>query len=320
MRSSKKDVERTPKVFIRSKPPIWIVVIACSMFLSTIPNSDAVAYSNNYNTNEMGNEPIVGMGANDLVQESSLLDNPIIHSDYPQTKCINNLIGGDPPVRRPAPPVPVPNDRNIDCRCEERIVELSVQYVGLLPSVMVDAYEDPGYVGLIVHYPAVVPYQTFLVDGTILPTGQLKASTYLVANAAAEDKVKTDCATQILGNTIGSFRVVGFRDKFGNSCSVDTHQDDADEDKSLGLASHSASMRVVPNPTNGIFKTTFTGLDPAHSLQISVFDTQGRMVLNSTNNTSGGSTDLDISQFPQGTYIIKAESGEDLMIERLIKY
>lgn len=209
-----------------------------------------------------------------------------------------------------------------DCHCNQGMSEITMQYVGTAWSVMIDAYEDPGSMGHIVHYPFVLKDSLFKVNGLALPNGLLDIDTYIITNgiAATELGIHTSCSQSILGTVHGDYKVVAYRDEFGNECAIDIHEDEADESLSANFfKSQELDVIVYPNPTNGQFNVVFNGFNMAIPIQITITDSQGRPLTTTTYTGPRNSTSLDISHLPSGTYFIRVTSGDNTITERIMK-
>ena len=82
-------------------------------------------------------------------------------------------------------------------------------------------------------------------------------------------------------------------------------------------------LYVYPNPAEDITWLQITGLhnDATDNLEISLFDVTGRIVLNEIIRTGGSeySGSINLSEIPQGFYILKVRSGTQQISTRLIR-
>jgi len=82
-------------------------------------------------------------------------------------------------------------------------------------------------------------------------------------------------------------------------------------------------LYVYPNPAEDITYLQITGLagDASGSLEISLYDLTGRIVLNEIIRTGGSeySGSINLSEIPQGFYILKVRSGTQQISTRLIR-
>jgi len=65
----------------------------------------------------------------------------------------------------------------------------------------------------------------------------------------------------------------------------------------------SYDVKIYPNPTDGFFKVEIIDLPTNISLQIFVYDMQGRSIFSTTSNTSV--TEIDFSNQANGMYILQ---------------
>ncbi|NTW32499.1 MAG: T9SS type A sorting domain-containing protein, partial [Bacteroidetes bacterium] len=82
-----------------------------------------------------------------------------------------------------------------------------------------------------------------------------------------------------------------------------------------------ASENIFPNPTSGKATISFD-LKEKSNTEISVFDMQGREAIhNELGNLEAGTNqkEIDISDIPQGTYLIRISAGDGYSYKKIIK-
>ena len=89
---------------------------------------------------------------------------------------------------------------------------------------------------------------------------------------------------------------------------------DIDEKDEIG------NISIFPNPNSGIFYVDFKG-DLADNIQLEIFDLMGRRIISKKMDVkSNFSTSLiDLSNSPNGHYIVKVITYNGVFIEELIK-
>jgi hypothetical protein len=80
-----------------------------------------------------------------------------------------------------------------------------------------------------------------------------------------------------------------------------------------------ASMSLSPNPANNLVKVSLDAL-PTGSYNLSVVNVNGQKVYEQNMNYAGGkgSTTLDVSNFPAGLYIVRFNSEEAQLIQKMV--
>ncbi|HNS17407.1 MAG TPA: C10 family peptidase [Bacteroidales bacterium] len=85
---------------------------------------------------------------------------------------------------------------------------------------------------------------------------------------------------------------------------------------------HPASERSViiyPKPTNGLVNVGVQPLDPGRKFMILLYDLRGRILFRQE-MMSPGKTELNLSSFPRGMYIMKMNIGEKTKTVKVLKY
>ena len=78
-----------------------------------------------------------------------------------------------------------------------------------------------------------------------------------------------------------------------------------------------SNIRIYPNPTKGILKIEIIRTTEENPIHIQLYDMSGRIIINEQNATSF--TDLNISDKPAGTYILKIFSDNRTTNWKIIK-
>ena len=78
-----------------------------------------------------------------------------------------------------------------------------------------------------------------------------------------------------------------------------------------------SNIRIYPNPTKGILKVEITRMDETNTIHIQLYDMSGRIIVNEPN--AAPFTDLNISDQPAGTYILKILSDNRTTRWKIIK-
>ena len=80
------------------------------------------------------------------------------------------------------------------------------------------------------------------------------------------------------------------------------------------------SLLIYPNPSHGIFKISFD-TDNADDVEISIMDLSGKVIVQrSVSNFTGKFEDsIDLSEFADGSYLLRIESRDGAIVRRLIK-
>lgn len=85
-----------------------------------------------------------------------------------------------------------------------------------------------------------------------------------------------------------------------------------EEDNSKELLSN--KFKIYPNPNNGQF---VIDLDNNENVMISIYNIQGQQIHSNLN--ASGKVNLNLSRYPQGIYFVKIVSGNNAIVERIIK-
>ena len=78
-----------------------------------------------------------------------------------------------------------------------------------------------------------------------------------------------------------------------------------------------SNIRIYPNPTKGILKIEIIRMSEDNPIHIQLYDMSGRMLINKPD--SDPFTDLNISHYPEGTYILTIFSDNKTMHWKIIK-
>ncbi len=76
-------------------------------------------------------------------------------------------------------------------------------------------------------------------------------------------------------------------------------------------------IRIYPNPTEGLLKVDIQNLPEKQTASIHVYNLSGRLLL--TKKGISGITDIDLSEYPAGTYLLKIIAGEEQTEWKIIK-
>jgi hypothetical protein len=74
---------------------------------------------------------------------------------------------------------------------------------------------------------------------------------------------------------------------------------------------------AFPNPVSAGFAISFSGAD-AGSMEVSLYDIAGRVVISGSHDASSGRVDLDLSQLPPGVYTVRASSGNHMDTRNIV--
>lgn len=80
-------------------------------------------------------------------------------------------------------------------------------------------------------------------------------------------------------------------------------------------------VKVYPNPSNGIFTVAFSEMN-ASQVSVSVYNVHGQEVLNEVSDQTVGNfaTNMDISNQPEGTYLLKIEVDGNMYMKQILKH
>ena len=93
--------------------------------------------------------------------------------------------------------------------------------------------------------------------------------------------------------------------------SSDSDQEDELLEDQIGLQ----ATRIYPNPTKGLLRIDFPNLDNQEAA-IRVFDSHGKLIVQ---QPAAGSTEVDLSIYPPGFYIMTIHVGQDRKEWKIIK-
>ena len=77
------------------------------------------------------------------------------------------------------------------------------------------------------------------------------------------------------------------------------------------------SIRIWPNPTDGLLKTSISGTGEDDECALWVYTPQGALIL--AKQVKGGSADIDISGCPAGVYLIRITVNNSSTIWKIVK-
>lgn len=101
---------------------------------------------------------------------------------------------------------------------------------------------------------------------------------------------------------------------FANSVSPDDSGNNSQPRSTMG--SDDSSLQLFPNPSNGNLNINVTGWQAEH-LNVEIYDIAGSSVMKPFTSAKVN-FDLDVSHLNAGVYLIKVESKEGVLVERLI--
>jgi hypothetical protein len=73
------------------------------------------------------------------------------------------------------------------------------------------------------------------------------------------------------------------------------------------------NFHIYPNPNNGIFT-----IEGAQLTSVMVYDLLGGVVAQAQSGTEASALKFDLSVQPKGIYIVKAKSGDDMKVKRVV--
>ena len=76
-------------------------------------------------------------------------------------------------------------------------------------------------------------------------------------------------------------------------------------------------VTIYPNPTKGALAVAVTGLAESASLSLGLFDPNGRQLM--LLEVPGGTSSLDLSAYPSGWYLLRAQSKGKTLQFKIIK-
>ena len=78
-----------------------------------------------------------------------------------------------------------------------------------------------------------------------------------------------------------------------------------------------ASLHIYPNPTEGLLKVEIKNIPDEQKMNIAFYDLRGNIILQKSNISP--LDEIDISNQPAGTYLLKIESGDFKSEWKIIK-
>lgn len=80
-------------------------------------------------------------------------------------------------------------------------------------------------------------------------------------------------------------------------------------------------VSIYPNPSNGKFTVAFSEMN-ASQVTVSVYNVHGQEILNEVSDQTVGNftTDMDISNHPEGTYLLKIEIDGNMYMKQILKH
>lgn len=91
----------------------------------------------------------------------------------------------------------------------------------------------------------------------------------------------------------------------------------SEEEPTIETVNSNLQIAVIPNPTNGVAKVQLEGYSGTSSIRVVVRDVSGRTVLEKQLNNSTG--DLDLSNHPNGLYIVRVDVEGKTHLQKLVK-
>ena len=76
-----------------------------------------------------------------------------------------------------------------------------------------------------------------------------------------------------------------------------------------------AGINIFPNPTNGVFKIQAIGQDIE---RLDIYNLSGQKVMSIGNDQIQFDTEIDLTGYPRGMYVIKISSGNKVNVNKLI--
>lgn len=80
-------------------------------------------------------------------------------------------------------------------------------------------------------------------------------------------------------------------------------------------------VSIYPNPSNGEFTVSFSEMN-ASQVTVSVYNVHGQEILSEVSDQTVGNftTDMDISNHPEGTYLLKIEVDGNMYMKQILKH
>lgn len=125
-----------------------------------------------------------------------------------------------------------------------------------------------------------------------------------------------------LSNYIGQIVNIRLRGITGSDFASDMALDDLGAYESVvGIdnINQASSLKVLPNPTNGLFELTLGGAENGN-YQINITDVTGKLVINQTvlNQQSELNQKLDLSGFNKGVYFLKLINNDKVYTQKIV--
>jgi len=128
-------------------------------------------------------------------------------------------------------------------------------------------------------------------------------------------------ASGLTGSTIYSFYVKA-RDIFGNiSEASDTIRPETESSTGVeNIADNTKHIKLYPNPATGYFNLEFISDEIINELKISIYSIDGKLVYSSNKLINGKfiKEQINVENINTGIYIIKVNTGKDVITERLL--
>lgn len=113
----------------------------------------------------------------------------------------------------------------------------------------------------------------------------------------------------------GAFEAVGTKDWLRGWTALEEYGYLTDL-ASIGKPLTLPSLHVYPNPTEGMLN--ISGLNQENDVVLSVYDSFGKMILNTNANTNNGNVLLDVSNLSSGLYILKTSTATTTYSNRVL--
>lgn len=81
-----------------------------------------------------------------------------------------------------------------------------------------------------------------------------------------------------------------------------------------------AEIKILPNPTNGLFSVEISGMPELLKFRISVTDARGEVIVDQAHQSNGSlfKTKLDLSNYAKGIYLLKLSAGVEATVVKVI--
>jgi len=157
----------------------------------------------------------------------------------------------------------------------------------------------------------------FVYSIAVDPNGKIWAGTY--SGLSVFDGAKWTNYTDSHTNPANNLQVLSIafdshgNKWFGTACGILKFDDLT---ASISSPYSQNEIRIWPNPANSYINIDLSGQNSCN--EISVFDSKGSLVLKKT--VSLNNVQLNISDFQQGLYFIRVNTGSNRLIKKLVKY